>query len=358
VAYKFNVNPRPSITGVPGQRVFSRLINGVQTHYVQLRASGNFTIATAVTSIRNKGSIWAMWNFIGIDENGRDRVLIDGRALRAMSEAFSQGNLSFQRLTSTAAGATSLIESARIYFAHPLAAAPAETVFKERDPRQTLQVFGQLAADALGASPAELVTGGTLVSFATTPVLQIEHGYDDITGELPVFVPSIRQQIVPVASANTQLTEFIKTSNFIRFILIQQDSDAGEVGDIINSFALRADGDDIVGPGQVVWDDILRGQEFEFGGNVYEMWGSATGSGGTPGNAQGVGLGQSAYLMINFQQNGRLSNVLSPALLNLRFEFNVSTSGQAGASNSKIRLTIGELERVAGLVTDKIPYPV
>src|SRR5438105_11752342 len=167
--YKFNINPRPSITGVAGQRVFSRLINGVQTHYVQLRASGNFTIVTATGVVRNKGSIWAAWQFIGLDENGRDRVLIDGRALRAMSEAFSQNQLSFQRLTSTAAGATSLIESARIYFAHPLAAAPAETVFKERDPRQVLQVFGQLAADGMSNIPSEIVASAAsaTASFAT-----------------------------------------------------------------------------------------------------------------------------------------------------------------------------------------------
>lgn len=337
MSYKFNINPRSNIVGSAGQRVFSRLINGVQTHYVQLRANSSISITTAVTRIRNKGSVWAMWDFVGIDENGRDRVLLDGRVLRAMSEAFAPSALSASRLTSTATGLTTLVESARIYYAHPLAAAPAETVFKERDPRQVLQVFGQLRADGGNGG---LATGGTF-SIPATPTLQIEHGYDDITGELPVFVPSIRQQIVPVSSNNTQLTEFIKTSNFIRAIIIQQDSDEGEVGDVISALALRADGDDIVGPGQVPWDDLCRGQEFELGGAVY---------------ATGVSYGQSSYCVFNFQQNGRLAQVVSPALLNLRFEFNAATSGQTGATNAKIRITILELERVAGLVTETIPF--
>jgi hypothetical protein len=340
MSYKFNVNPRTAIAGVAGQRVFSRLINGVQTHYVQLRSSGTVTLTTAATRLINKGSIWATWDFIGIDENGRDRVLLDGRVLRYMSEFFSPSALSASRLTATGTGATALVESARIYFAHPLAAAPAETVFKERDPRQTLQVFAQLRADGGIGGLMAPVSGN---SMSVVPSIAIEHGYDDITGELPVFVPSIRQQVVSVASANTQLTEFIKTSNFIRAIILQQDTDAGEVGDIITGLALRADGDDIIGPGQVAWDDLCRGMEFEFGGAVYTT---------------GVTYGQSAYLGINFQQNGRLSNVVSPALLNLRFEFNVAVSAQTGGTTgNKIRITILELERVAGLVTDKIPFP-
>lgn len=341
MAYKFNINPRTAIAGVAGQRVFSRLVNGVQSHYIQLRSSGTVNVTVIQTRTINRGSIWGCWDFIGLDENGRDRVLLDGRVLRYMSEMFAPSALASTRLSLTpGVAATALVESARIYFAHPLAAAPAETVFKERDPRQTLQVFGQLRADG---GQGGLVQGGT-ANMSVVPSLAVEHGYDDITGELPVFIPSIRQQVVPVASANTQLTEFIKTSNFIRSIIVQSDSDGGEVGDVISALALRADGDDIIGPGQVAWDDLLRGQEFELGGSVYS-------TGVTVG-------GQSSYLGINFQQNGRLANVVSPALLNLRFEFNAAPSVIAGAANSKIRITILELERVAGLVTDKIPFPV
>jgi hypothetical protein len=339
MAYKFNVNPRTAIAGVAGQRVFSRLINGVQSHYIQLHTTMTISITTAVTRIRNKGSAWASWEFIGLDENGRDRCLMDGRVLRYMAEVFAPSALAATRLTTTGTQLLTLEESARLWFAHPLAAAPAETVFKERDPRQTLQLFAQLRADS---GTSELVTGGG-ITVNTTSAIDIEHGYDDVTGELPVFIPSIRQQIVPVASANTQLTEFIKTSNFIRAIIIQQDSDEGEVGDIINALALRADGDDIIGPGQAKWIDLIRGQEAEFGGAVFTT---------------GLANGGNAYLAINFQQNGRLANVVSPALLNLRLEMNVSTSAQTGATNSKVRITIYELERVAGLVTDKIPFAV
>src|SRR3979490_1236533 len=101
LSYKFNINPRTANAGVAGHTLFSRLINGVQSHYIQLRSSGTITITTAATRLINKGSIWATWDFIGIDENGRDRVLLDGRVLRYMSEFFAPSALSASRLTAT-----------------------------------------------------------------------------------------------------------------------------------------------------------------------------------------------------------------------------------------------------------------
>lgn len=336
--YKQNLNPRPLIAGVAGQRVGTRLINGVQSHFAQLRSSGTINITVAATRVINKGSIWGTWDEVGINENGRDRVLVDGRTLRFLSEMHAPSALAATRLGGTGVAATPLVESARIWFAHPLSIAPQETAFRERDPRQVLEVFGKLRAEG---GQGGLVNGGTS-TMTVVPSIAVEHAYDDTTTEPPIFIPSFRQQVVNVASANTQLTEFIKTSNYIRALVIQQDSDAGEVGDIIAALALRADGDDIIGPGQVTWDNLQRGQEFEFGGAVF---------------VAGLLNGGSAYLGINFQSGGKLSNVVSPALLNLRLEMNVAPSAQAGATNGKIRITILELERVPGLVAEEIPFP-
>lgn len=337
--YKTNLNARSTIAGVAGQRIFSRLVNGVQNYFATIRNTGTINITVAATRVINKGSIFGCWDEIGIDENGRDRVLLDGRVLRFMSEMHAPSALSSTRLAGTGVAATALAESARIWFGHPLSAAPQETVFRERDPRQTLNVFGKLRADG---GQGGLVNGGTS-TMTVVPGLDVDQGYDDVTGTPPIFIPSIRQQVVPIASANTVQTEFIKTSNYIRGLIIQQDSDAGEVGDIINALALRADGDDIIGPAQVPWDRLIRGQEFEFGGAVL---------------VAGLANGGAAYLGVNFQSAGRLSNVVSPALLNLRLEMNVQTSAQAGATNGKIRIAVLELERVPGLVSEQIPFPI
>lgn len=339
MAYKQNRNPRGVIAGVAGQRQFARLVNGVQGYWIDLRAAGTINITVGATEVINKGSIFSCFDEIGLDENGRDRVLLDGRMCRFLAEMHSPSALSATRLGGVGVAASPLVESARVYFAHPLAAAPQETAFRERDPRQVLQAFAKLRADG---GQGGLIRGGT-ATMTVVPSVTVDQIYDDITDAAPIFIPSIRQQIVAVPSANTQLTEFIKTSNYIRAIAIQQDTDVGEVGDIINGLALRADGDDIIGPGQATWDSILRGQELDFGGTVYST---------------GVGKGQSAYLGLNFQASGRLSNVVSPSLLNLRFEFNAQPSAQpgVGAGTSKIRIAILELERVPGLVTDAIPF--
>lgn len=336
--FKQNLNARPAIVGVAGQRVSTRLINGVQTHFVQQRLSGTINITVIATRVINKGSIFGCWDELGINENGRDRILIDGRVARFLGEMHAPSALSSTRLTSTAVAATPLVESTRIWFAHPLSVAPQETVFRERDPRQALESFGKLRADG---GQGGLVNGGTS-TMTVTPVIASEHGYDDTTEEDPVFIPSVRQQVVAVTGANTALTEFIKTSNFIRALVIQQDSDAGEIGDLISALALRADGDDIIGPGQVTWDNLQRGQEFEYGGAVF---------------AAGLLNGGSSYLGINFQTNGKLSNIVSPSLLNLRLEMNVATSAQGGATNGKVRITVLELERVPGLVSESVPFP-
>src|SRR5262245_35019769 len=99
--YKQNLNPRLAIVGTAGQRVFSRLVNGMQNYYVTVRNSGTINITVAATRVINKGSVFGCWDEIGIDENGRDRVLLDGRLLRFMSEMHAPSALSSTRLGGT-----------------------------------------------------------------------------------------------------------------------------------------------------------------------------------------------------------------------------------------------------------------
>src|SRR5881394_1916373 len=135
--FRLRRNPRTAIVTIAGDRAFSRLINAVSSNFVTLMFTASLVISVAsATSIRNRGSILAAFDEIGIDENGTDRHIYDGKVLRVLSEMAAPSALSARRVTSTAAATYPLEESVRIYFAHPFAAIPRETAFREKDTKQ------------------------------------------------------------------------------------------------------------------------------------------------------------------------------------------------------------------------------
>lgn len=316
-----------------GQRQYSRLINGVRSYGVYLHARARVQIAVAVvTNIRNRGSVWALFDEVGIEENGRDRHLYDGRMVRFLTEMHAPSALSASRLTSTAIGTTLLEEGAMVWFSHPLSAAPQETVFRELDARQFLQVFARGHTDPVG----QLVTiGGATVTIDQVSI-EAYHIYDARSQDFPIFIPTARQVVVAVPSANSQHEVHLKTSSFLRGLAVQQDTVGfGEVSDIITSYVLRGDFRDIVGPQFTLMDADQFQQELEFGGLV---------------------LSNQAYLGLNFQRGGKLSNIINPSDdVNLRFEFNDAPS--ASGTASRIRIALLEYEQVAGL-TGPIPFPI
>lgn len=335
--YRLQRNPRSNIVTVAGERAFSRLINAVSSNFVTLVFTGSLAISVAsATNIRNRGSILACYDEIGIDENGTDRHIYDGRVLRVLSEMAAPSALSAKRVSAVTVATYPLEECVRIYFAHPFAAVPRETAYLERDTKQLLQVFAKLNASAKD----KLATAGAATLALSSLVITVTHGYDKNEPNLPEFIPAVRQQIVSVDSANPQLPEFLKGSNAIRQIVVSQEGTTiGEVSDIINSLVLRSDDTDFIGPGKMDWDDLQLEQEFEFGGAIVAS--------------------NRAHLGINFQQGGRLSSVVSPAQLNnLRFEFDCQPSVTAGAGNSKIRITIVELLRLEGRTNPASAIPV
>lgn len=335
--FRLRRNPRNNVVTIAGERAFSRLINAVSSNFVTLVITGSFVISVAAaTNIRNRGSILAAFDEIGIDENGTDRHIYDGRVLRVLSEMAAPSALSAKRVTSTAAATYPLEECVRIYFAHPFAAIPRETAYLERDTKQLLQVFAKLNASAKD----KLATAGGATLALNTIVVTVTHGYDPQEANPPEFIPTVRQQIVNVDSTNGQLTEYIKGSHAIRQIVVSQEGTTiGEVSDIINSLVLRSDDQDFIGPGKMDWDDLQLESEFEFGGAIVTS--------------------NRSHLGLNFQQSGRLSSVVSPVQMNnLRFEFDVQVSVTAGAGNSKIRITIVELQRVPGLTNPQSTIPV
>jgi hypothetical protein len=336
--YPMQKSGRSTIVPTAGDRSFSRLINAVQSHYVTLVFRGTLTIAGgAADSIRNRGSILAAFNEVGIDENGTDKVLLDGRVLRHLSETGAPSALSAKRVTSTAAAAYTLEEAVAIQFAHPFAAIPRETAFLERDTKQLFQAFVKLDS-AGGGSKLAKVSGGVTAVLSNVSVT-VTHTFDPVETARPYFVPFVRQQIAQVLGASTNQQEFIKTSNAIRQMVVTQETTTdGEVNDIINKLLLKGDRHDIIGPVPVKWDDLALASEYEFGGAVVAS--------------------NRSHLSLNFQDHGRLATVVNPNQdNNLRFEFDCQPS-VAGAGTSQIRITLVELVRDPVIVDPVLPIPV
>jgi hypothetical protein len=333
---RFGLLPAAPVNGV---RAEARLNNKVHTRYVQIVAQEQVDITTAGTGLRNRGSVWASFDEVGINDNGDDRVLVDGPTLRYISEMHAPSALATRRLGSPAVQAATIIrESARIWFAHPLAANPSETTFIERDEKHQVTLFYKWN------NAITRLVDGPVVGTVSNPVITAYQEADRLSQVKPIFIPTMRQIVRNIASANPQEEVLIKAQNPIRAIVIKQETDSGEVGDIITSLRLLSDARAIIGPNFVSWRDLTLAAQYEFGGDVSNPEGSA-------------GLGVNAYLGLNFQEGGRLSNVLdAPREPNLRFEFNVQPS--AFGANSKIRITLLELEREAGITADEAPFTI
>ena len=337
--FRRQMNGRSAIVPIAGEQAFSRLVNNVQSHFLTLVFRATLTIATAAAaSVRNRGSVLALYDEIGIDENGTTRQIYDGRVLRFASEMAAPSALSAVRVPSSGAvGVYNLEEAVRIYFAHPFAAKPRETAYLERDVKQVFSVYVKLANNAVNKiAPA----GGGGTSVLSNITVSVMHSYDASEDARPYFVPTITQQIVDVTGVNDQLQEFIKTSHSLRGLIVSQDTTGvGEVSDIINSLSLKGDFHNIIGPKQVAWNDLCLDSEFEFGGAVVSS--------------------NRAHLGLNFQSHGMLSNILNPNQdANLRFEFNVQPSVAAGAGTSRIRITRLNMERDPAIVESELPIPV
>lgn len=334
------LSPRKTLvidpTVVGQSRNYIDLLNGTQSRYIDLVLSASVTISVApVTSIINRGSLAACVNQLGIEENGEDRVVMDGRVARFFTEQAAPSALTAQRLTSTAVGTTQLRELIRVWFAHPFSINPMETAYVEKNVLAKLQAFVQLFDSA---ATKLVVAGGATVVLSNVTVTAYQK-HDKFMSTKPLLVPFVKQYTSPVNGSDAQFQIPIKTPRYIRFMAVSQETNtSGEVNDIINSFALRGDARDIIGPQGALMQDLDNAMEAEYGGAVYATL-------------------NHAHLALTFSENGRLNGCINPLQdTNLRIEANVQPSASAGSS--LIRVTTVELESVPGLTAGKIPFAI
>lgn len=332
-----------STTAPSGFRQTSQILSGFRTHSFRLTARATLTLAGGpATALRNAGSVWGAISNVGLVENGVDRWNVPGLFLRYLSEMVAPQPQPFQRVTAFANGAYTLEESVIIPFAWPLGVTPVETCFVERNPRQASFVFAVLnpAGTQLVATP------GTAVF--TNVTISVEQIYDDLLAIKPLFVPTARMVQQQITGASTNLDFFLRTTERLRAVIIGQQTDIGDVEDIISAAALRGDFRDIIGPGQVTWDDLVKGwATYLYGGGIRNFGFSATAAQPTT----------DTYLGLNFQEAGRLGNTLDPNTdVNLRLNLTAQPSVTGGAATSFVNAMLIELERIPGRTADNVNF--
>src|SRR5258708_7709024 len=164
----------------------ARLNNKAYTHYVQVSLQEQIDVTVAGTGVRNRGSAFASLLELGVNDNGDDRVLIDGPTGRFITEMFSISPIAARRLGSPAVQAATIIrESLRIWFGHPLSGNPAETTFRERDEKHQVTLFYKWTNDITR------LVDGAVTGTVTPPVLTAFQLADRVTQAKPHFIPTM-----------------------------------------------------------------------------------------------------------------------------------------------------------------------
>ena len=304
-----------------GQRQYNRLLGQGQTAFLTIVITVVLAVTVAGTGILNRGSIMAAFDEMGIVENGRDRWFIDPRIARFIGEAAAPSASTAVRAATAGVQNTTLRETFRLYFAHPYSVNPRETAFIVRDPSADYSFFHKLSAGTNGV--AKIIAGGTATLASVT--VKVQQTLDEFETVRPVAIPTVRMVTQKVSGADKALDIFLRPYNYLRGLVIQQDTTIGEVSDIINSIQLHGDRREVIGPEMNDWSLLTQAQEFDWGGNV---------------------LGAPGYLLVNFQKGGRLANVWNPQQdANLRLTCDCQPSVVAGATTSTIRVAMLELER-------------
>jgi hypothetical protein len=311
-----------------GIRVTTDANNNKRTERYQLRVTGQVDITVAGTGILNRGSILSVLSQIGYTDGGTDKIQLDARMARQIAEIMSPSALPATRLAAAGVQAATLLsETVPLFMSAYRTSNPNETKYVEPNKQLKQQVFG---------TPLKLITqiaeGGALVGTVTNLVARVEQCFDDEPESAPFLQTFVRQIAQDVVAANTQFKIDLRGSRYVRGIMIQQDSNFGEVSDIINGLVLRGDEYSLFGDQPINFTDLVQAQAYEFGGAL-----------------------PAGYLWIDFCRYGRLSQMWNPyQQTNFRLELDVSVSARAGG---KVRVAMVEFERTESTTAD-IPFPI
>ena len=297
---------------------FLNAANNRRTERFDMVFTGNANITVAGTGVRNRGSILGAVTSINVRADGRDIVNIDGRLMRFMADQMAPSALPATRLTGAGVANTPLREIVPVWLSAPRTANPNETKFVETNKQLAVQVGYQPNLAITGVAEGPALAGSILNLNAN--IVQV---CDDQIGEPPWFVAGYRQIQQDVSASNTQFKIDLRGSRLIRGIAIQQDTNQGEVSDIIVNLVLRTDQGTIIGDTGIPFADLVDAMAAEYGGSL-----------------------PAGYLFIDFCRYGRLTSMFNAFEgTNPRLELSVAPSAVAGATGSKVRVAFWEYER-------------
>jgi hypothetical protein len=311
-----------------GKKTTAPLVTNVRTKFIDLVLRTRVVVATAaLAAIRNRGSAFALLAELGITEGQIPTWQVDPRVLRFQSEQMAPSKTTSTNLSALAIGTYDLVDRLRIPFAHPFQRDPRETWYIEKNPLADFSFYATLDSVANAVARLADITGGAVVTIPSMS-LDVKQVFDRVDTKLPIYLPKTEMITTNVNASSRSFLIPLKVTDNLRSITLTQDSDAGEVTDIINSVTLRGDNFRFID--RVSMDDLARASEYEQGGDVYASVGGR-------------------HVYINFQEDGKLTRVLNPLGqdTNLVLELDVQPSVTAGATNSRIITTLNKLTRPA-----------
>lgn len=295
------------------------LIRDTQTHRISVTIMSGVQIAGGAASgaVAPENPL-TMVRFIRLLENGETTMEWDPRALAQLTEREAAKALSGVPLTNGGIqGPTTLRQQVTLNFAHPLSIKPQETAYVPLDSTKPLQLEIEWAPDRKAA----LVDAANdrVFTFTNTLARVVQH-HDPFATERPVFLPRVRRIDSQAIVGN--MSDFpleVRSKNRIRGLLLQGLSD-GATAAVVTLVTFRGDKRDYIR--RVSFDELHEQEQNDFGGAT----------------------DQPGYLLLNFQQNGRLSQVFSPIQDdNPRLEMNVA---QVAATSTVVRVYALELLQV------------
>lgn len=316
---------------VDGQRKRTSGENNKRTERYNLTVTGQVDITVAGAGLRNRGSILAAITDLGYIDGGADKVVLDARLARFIGEAMAPSPLPATRLGGVGVQAATLLrETVPLWLASPRSINPNDTKYVEPNKQLAQEIF---------ITPQRTIgrlSGGAPTGTITNLQCAIEQVYDDLVASPTLLSSYVRQITQDVPGANAALKIDLRGNRYIRGIAIQQDTDQGEVADIINSLVLRGDNQAIYGDRAIPFRDLVEHSQEELGGAV---------------------VAQLGYLFIDFQRYGRLTSLWNPFQdTNLRLELDVQPS--VGNTSSKVRVALWEMERTAATLQGDLPFAI
>jgi hypothetical protein len=326
---------RPSIavsdataTQDDGKDLTAVLANRRRRERLDFRITGTLQKTANGAGLLNRGSILGAVARLKFKVGRKTIVDIDARCARAISEVMAKTQLAAVRAADAQIGNENLSELVSLFLARPNSLNPNETKYLD-PPGENLTIEAVLQPNRRANLPGILNAGAaTLVNVAA----QINDIYDEDTTRLPAyrtFVDEVTTAVI--AAAQGALRMDLKLSRKVSGLLVQCDSDNGEVESLIQHMTLKTDRQTLID--NVVWTHYVEAQALEHGGALGDT---------------------KAYAWIDFQRYGRNTTWLDPVSedTGLRFEFDVTP---AGLTNPFIRVVPVQFERIAGATAPQLP---